>query len=327
MQLPPSLRQAIDAELEGVSLRDLAGAAEVLSQRYRAEVRDGRLHLNDELSARAYLTTRLPATFAAIAAALRAVVEARPDFAPRTMLDAGAGPATATWAAAHYWSSLRDATLIEASSAIRAVGERMMRSLGLDRAAWRSGRLDDSLADLPSSDLVLIAYVLDELEPAARGSLIERLWRLTADILVIVEPGTTEGWKRVLAARDILIGSGANLLAPCPHTHPCPLIAPNWCHFSARVARSRLHREAKGGTVPWEDEKFIYLAASRTPGLQTAARVIAPPHVGKAAVTLKLCQKDGQAAERAFGKRESPSFKLMRKLGWGDSLPIDIQKE
>ena len=327
MQLPPSLRQAIDAELEGVSLRDLAGAAEVLSQRYRAEVRDGRLHLSDELAARAYLTTRLPATFAAISAALQAVVEARPDFAPRTMLDAGAGPGTATWAAAQHWSNLQDVTLIEASAAIRTIGERMANAFGLDRMVWLAGRLDRDLADLPPRDLVLIAYVLDELPPAALNPLIEELWRLTGDTLVIVEPGTTEGWKRILAARGILISAGANLLAPCPHSHRCPLIAPDWCHFSARVARSRLHREAKGGTVPWEDEKFIYLAASRTPGLQTAARVIAPPHAGKAAVTLKLCRSDGQAAERAFGKRESPSFKLMRKLGWGDTLPIDIQKE
>ena len=38
--------------------------------------------------------------------------------------------------------------------------------------------------------------------------------------------------------------AGANILAPCPHARPCPLAAPDWCHFSARVARSRLHREA-----------------------------------------------------------------------------------
>src|SRR5512144_2666598 len=109
MQLPQSLRQAIDAELEGISLRDLAAAAETLSQRYRAEVLDGRLHLNDELAACAYLTTRMPATFAAVSAALKAVADARPDFAPRTLLDAGAGPGTATWAATERWSDLQDA--------------------------------------------------------------------------------------------------------------------------------------------------------------------------------------------------------------------------
>src|SRR6185436_20102332 len=108
MQLPPSLRAAIDRELQGIALSDLARASETLSQRYRAELQDGRLHLADEFAARAYLTTRLPATFAAISAALNAAEEARPDFAPRTMLDAGAGPGPATWASAQCWSSLDD---------------------------------------------------------------------------------------------------------------------------------------------------------------------------------------------------------------------------
>ncbi|HEX6118247.1 MAG TPA: small ribosomal subunit Rsm22 family protein [Dongiaceae bacterium] len=320
MQLPPALREAIDRELDGVSLHDLARASETLSHRYRAELRDGRLHLDDRLAACAYLTTRLPATFAATAAALRAVIEARPDFAPRSMLDAGAGPGTATWAAAQCWSSLQDALLIEASPHIRAVGERLLRPLALDRAAWLSAMLDGSLRHLPQHDLVLVAYVLDELPPAARQPLIADLWQLAGDALVIVEPGTPNGWRRILEARDLLISAGAHLLAPCPHGRACPLAAPDWCHFSARVARSRLHREAKGGTVPWEDEKFIYLAASRSPGRQSGARIIAPPRVSKSAIGLKLCQPDGHQVECSFARRDD-SFKVARRLDWGDTLP------
>jgi ribosomal protein RSM22 (predicted rRNA methylase) len=316
MQLPPSLRAAIDRELEGIALADLARASDALSQRYRAEVQDGRLHLADEAAARAYLTTRLPATFAAISAALNAVAEARPDFAPRTALDAGAGPGTATWAAAQQWDSLEDATLVEASSAVRAVGQRL--GLPVTHPKWIAGRLDAALADLSPSDLVLLAYVLDELPEAAREPLIRQLWALTGDTLLIVEPGTPSGWKRILHARDLLIQAGAHILAPCPHAKPCPLAAPDWCHFSARVARSRLHREAKGGTVPWEDEKFIYVAASRQSGLQPEARVIAPPLASKAAVTLKLCQANGYAADRVFAKRAGDSFKTARRLDWGD---------
>jgi ribosomal protein RSM22 (predicted rRNA methylase) len=316
MQLPPSLRAAIDRELEGIALADLARASDALSQRYRAEVQDGRLHLADEAAARAYLTTRLPATFAAISAALNAVAEARPDFAPRTALDAGAGPGTATWAAAQQWDSLEDATLVEASSAICAVGLRL--GLPVTHPKWIAGRLDAALADLSPSDLVLLAYVLDELPEAAREPLIRQLWALTGDTLLIVEPGTPSGWNRILHARDLLIQAGAHILAPCPHAKPCPLAAPDWCHFSARVARSRLHREAKGGTVPWEDEKFIYVAASRQSGLQPEARVIAPPLASKAAVTLKLCQANGYAADRVFAKRAGDSFKTARRLDWGD---------
>jgi ribosomal protein RSM22 (predicted rRNA methylase) len=316
MQLPPPLRAAIDRELDGIALADLARASEALSQRYRAEVQDGRVHLADDAAARAYLTTRLPATFAAISAALSAVAEARPDFAPRSALDAGAGPGTATWAAAQRWDSLEDATLVEASPAIRVVGERL--GLTVARVTWLAARLDAALADLSPSDLVLLAYVLDELPEATRAPLIKQLWTLTTDTLLIVEPGTPTGWKRILYARDILIKAGAHILAPCPHARSCPLVAPDWCHFSARVARSRLHREAKGGTVPWEDEKFIYVAASRQPGLRVEARVIAPPRASKAAVTLKLCQDDGYAADRVFAKRAGDSFKVARRLDWGD---------
>jgi ribosomal protein RSM22 (predicted rRNA methylase) len=316
MQLPASLRAAIDRELEGIALADLARAAEALSHRYRTEVQDGRLHLSDEMAARAYLTTRLPATFASISAALAAVAEARPDFAPRSILDAGAGPGTATWAAAQQWDSLEDATLVEASPTIRAVGERL--GSPFLQVTWIAGRLDAALADLAQSNLVLLAYVLDELPEAARVPLIERLWAMTDDTLLIVEPGTPAGWQRTLVARALLIQAGAYILAPCPHAKPCPLIAPDWCHFSARVARSRLHREAKGGTVPWEDEKFIYLAASRRPGVQPEARIIAPPRASKAAVTLRLCRQDGYAADRVFAKRDGDSFRTIRRLGWGD---------
>ena len=317
MQLPPPLRQAIDRELEGIALGDLANAAQTLSQRYRAETRDGRLHLNDGLAARAYLTTRMPATYAAISASFAAIIDVAPEFQPRSVLDVGAGPGTATWAAASNWGSLTDGTLIEASSAIRDVGERLSTALPLDRVSWLAQRAGDGLRNLPSADLVVLTYVLDELDPVARAPLIARLWELTGLTLAIVEPGTTEGWRRILAARDQLIGLNAHILAPCPHREACPLSAPDWCHFAVRVARSRLHRQSKGGSVPWEDEKFIYLAVSRHAGLGRPARVLAPPQVSKAGVTLKLCEPGGNVAVRTVARRDGAPFKAAKKLRWG----------
>jgi ribosomal protein RSM22 (predicted rRNA methylase) len=326
MQLPPSLREAIDRELEGVSLRDLARASETLSQRYRAEIRDNRFHVDDELAARAYLATRLPATYAAIARSLHAVTEAHPKFSPRTMLDVGAGPGSATWAACEQWPSIEHADLIDGSAAMREVGVRLARHLAT-RADWKSTAIDAGMSDLLPHDLVLMAYVLDELDPAARDRLIPRLWELTKDTLIIVEPGTSAGWQRILRARDQLIAAGAHILAPCPHAKACPLSPPDWCHFSARVPRSRLHREAKGGTVPWEDEKFIYVAASRAAPARQLSRVIAPPYLSKADVRLKLCQRNGIAAEHSIAKRASEAFKKARKLEWGDTAPAEIATE
>jgi len=315
MELPPALRQAVDAALEGVPPADLARASQALTARYRRELRDGRPHLADDLAARAYLAARLPATYAALRSALAAVVSARPDFAPRSLLDFGAGPGTALWAARDCWPDLASAELIEASAPIRRCGERMAAELSHLALAWH-----DAPADAGPRDLVTLSYVLDELEPEPRRKLIDRLWASTGDTLLIVEPGTPAGWQRILEARASLLAAGAHLVAPCPHARACPLLAPDWCHFSRRVARSRQHLHAKDAEVPWEDEKFSYLAVSRRGGAAPTARVIAPPRKGSGKVELKLCRDDGTAARHLFTRREGERFKQARRADWGDAL-------
>jgi ribosomal protein RSM22 (predicted rRNA methylase) len=312
MQLPPALRQAVDMALDGIPARDLAGASELLSQRYRAELRDGCLHISDDLSARAYLAARLPATYAAIRTALDAVAAVRPEFTPKRLLDFGAGPGTALWAAHDRWPELDAATLIEASASMRKFGAEFAPASGVAAVDWRT--------DVPASgrnDLVTLAYVLDELDPGQRAALIGQLWSLTGDTLLIVEPGTPAGYRRILDARDALLQQGANMLAPCPHGRACPLIAPDWCHFSRRVARSRAHLQAKGAEVPWEDEKFGYLAVSRNSATLPAARVIAPPRAGSGKVELKLCESGGAARAVLVTKREGDRYKQAKRLDWG----------
>lgn len=320
MELPIALRQAVDRALEGVKLADLAAAVENLSRRYRAELRDGRPHLADDMSVLAYLATRLPATYAAIRTSLAAIVERRPDFAPRNLLDVGAGPATVLWAAADCWD-IEDALLIENSPVSRAWGEMLAASAPVGRVAWQSADITKRLPDFAPRDLVTLSYVLDELPPDKLTPLVERLWALTGGILLIVEPGRPAGWERILAAREVLLAAGAHIVAPCPHAVACPLTQPDWCHFSRRVARSRLHRLAKGGDVPWEDEKFSYLAVAREPGPVPAARVIAPPRAASGQVLLKLCTAQGRAEQRRVTRRDGAAFRSARRLDWGDAMP------
>jgi ribosomal protein RSM22 (predicted rRNA methylase) len=319
MELPSRLRQAVDAQLAGVSLAELAAAAQALSQRYRNEVRDGRLHIADDRLALAYIATRMPATYAAAHASLSALAVRSGETVPRSLLDIGAGPGTVMWAAADIWPEIEAATLVETSAPIRALGEKLAAETTLARVAWRAA---DLRGDLPDTrhDLVTLAYVLDELAPKDRGALVDRLWGLARQALVVVEPGTPAGWQRILAARAQLIAAGAHILAPCAHAMACPIAAPDWCHFSARVARSRVHRLAKGGEVPWEDEKFIYLAAARAPAETAASRVLAPPEAASGRVRLKLCQPDGTAAHRLVTRREGDVFKHARRVDWGDAF-------
>jgi ribosomal protein RSM22 (predicted rRNA methylase) len=317
MDLPQALRQAIERALESTPRNDLSNAAEKLSSRYRSELQDGHFHLRDDLAAQAYLATRLPATYAAVSACLEAITQVKPEFAPETLLDVGAGPGTVLWAASERWQGLYEATLLEASPTIRAWGEKLGSPVA--KTTWLTTDASKMFVASPS-DLVTAAYLLNELRDEARTRVIERLWNLTKDVLVILEPGTPAGWKRILRVREQLVQAGAFVLAPCPHHQACPLHAPDWCHFAARVARSRLHRQAKHADVGWEDEKYSYVAVSRSPGVQVQARVLGTPKTRSGLVQLELCQEDGTAQERTISKRDGELYKRARRVDWGDSF-------
>jgi ribosomal protein RSM22 (predicted rRNA methylase) len=323
MELPTALRQGVEQALAGVPSSDLARAAGRLSQRYRAELRDGGLHISDDAAALAYLATRLPATYAAVRAALEQVAIAHSDFAPVSLLDVGAGPGTVLWAAADCWPDLDEALLVEASAPVRGWGERLTQAGPIPHVDWRAADFSQGLPETPPRDLVTAAYVLDEIDEEARRVLIDGLWALTRGVLLIVEPGTPAGFARILAVRQQLIDASAHLLAPCPHAQACPIVAPDWCHFARRVARSRVHRLAKGGEVPWEDEKFAYVAAMRAPTSDKAARVVGPPRQAGGRAWLKLCRPDGTLAEQLFSRRDGDVYKTARRARWGDRMLIE----
>jgi ribosomal protein RSM22 (predicted rRNA methylase) len=236
------------------------------------------------------------------------------------LLDIGAGPGTALWAAADCWPGLADAVLVEASPIFRACGKQLAAAAHLPRMNWRAANVAREAIETTPRDLVTIAYLLNEVPPEARRPALARAWEATADTLIVIEPGTPAGWQRILAARRQLIEAGGHVIAPCPHAQACPLVAPDWCHFAERVARSRLHRQAKGADVPWEDEKFSYVAVSRQPAPAAAARVIARPRKASGRVTLKLCRSDGSAGEQLFSRRDGELYKRASRSDWGSLL-------
>jgi ribosomal protein RSM22 (predicted rRNA methylase) len=140
-------------------------------------------------------------------------------------------------------------------------------------------------------------------------------------VLVIVEPGTPAGFARILSCRSALLAAGARIVAPCPAPYPCPIISPDWCHFAQRLPRSRAHLRAKSAEVPFEDEKFSYLAVARESVelAPVAARIIAPPRAEKPGIRLRLCT-DAHIVERAVLKRDKPAFKAISRKSWGDSF-------
>jgi ribosomal protein RSM22 (predicted rRNA methylase) len=316
--LPAELKAALDGKLRGFSRSDAAGRAASISKTYRDGGGSGAIR--SEADALAYALARMPATYAAVTASLNALVGIRPDLAPTSLLDVGAGPGTATWAVAEAFPSLQEFALLDANDALRALAlDLVTDSFRLRDVSYERGEARAVLAKADTADLVVASYMIGEISDAERRALTELMWEKTRDALLVVEPGTPAGYARVIALREHLIALGAHVAAPCPHDGKCPLQTPDWCHFTQRLQRSRAHMQVKGAEVPFEDERFAYVALTRAAVAQRPARVLAQPIVSKIEVTAKLCTTDGLAF-RKVPRRAKADYAGARRWRWGDTV-------
>jgi ribosomal protein RSM22 (predicted rRNA methylase) len=316
--LPAELGAALDAKLEGLSRQSVAVRAAAISKAYREGGNSGAIV--SETDALAYALARMPATYAAVAASLNALQDIGPDFAPQSLLDVGAGPGTASWAAAEAFPSLANFALLDSNPALRALALEFAKdSTRLGAANYRLGQALSLLPGAGDADLVIASYLVGELGDPERRELVDASWARTRNMLVIVEPGTPAGYARIIAARAQLIASGAYVAAPCPHDRTCPLHAPDWCHFAQRLPRSRAHKTIKGAELPFEDEKFSYVVLARGPIEQRPSRVLAPPISGKAEIAAKLCTPDGLVIAKV-ARRHKVAYARARRWSWGDAI-------
>src|SRR5882757_3798154 len=176
--LPAELKSALDAKLQGLSRNEAAGRAALISQTYRGG--GGSCAIRTESDALAYALARMPATYAAVVASLNALREINPNFAPKTLLDVGAGPGTAGWAAAEAFSSLQNFTLLDANPALRALaldlagGSARLRDIN-----YRRGEARATLADAEAADLVVASYVIGEIKDSEQAGLAALMWEKT----------------------------------------------------------------------------------------------------------------------------------------------------
>jgi ribosomal protein RSM22 (predicted rRNA methylase) len=286
----------------------------------------------------------MPATYAAVRSALAEFRARAGEWTPVSHLDVGGGTGAATWAVADAWAEgTHDSTVLDWSAAALDLGRTLARGAGsaaVRAAEWRRVSLAGG-ARLPEAGLVTISYVLGELTAADGSALVAEAARAADGALIIVEPGTPDGYARVIAAREQLIAAGYQILAPCPHDSACPVQtadkasgeapgkasgkAPDWCHFAARVNRSSLHRQVKGGSLPYEDEKFSYVAAARFPVGPAAGRVVRHPQLRKGQVLLDLCVADDGLRRSIVTKRAGDLYRAARDADWGDVWPPQSQ--
>ncbi|GAA2454653.1 small ribosomal subunit Rsm22 family protein [Streptomyces glaucus] len=316
-----ALRAALAGLLDGLPPKAAAQAVERLIANYRGRTPTDAPVLRDRSDVAAYAAYRMPATFEAVCAALAAFAEAAPGWTPGGHVDVGGGTGAATWAVGATWPGERPVTVLDWAEPALALGRELAAAHpALRTAEWRRSRIGAELT-IESTDLVTVSYVLGELTDADRAAVVDAAAR-AAQAVVIVEPGTPDGYARVLEARDRLVRAGLHVAAPCPHSAACP-IAPgtDWCHFSARVSRSSLHRQVKGGSLAYEDEKFAYVAAARFPVAPAPARVVRRPQIRKGQVLLDLCETEPALRRATVTKRHGELYRAARDTDWGDPWP------
>lgn len=322
MIIPKKLSDAIEKQINEYSYNKLLSDAQNLSRKYRENTGDSKRLLTTKSEAFAYALARMPATFGAVMDVLNYTMELV-DFQPKTLIDAGAGTGTVAWAC-NEKLNLESYICLEKENAMLDLGKMLM--LGNpelnNKTEWKKFDLiENNIQD--RADIVVSSYVFNEIHENDRIKVIEKLWNATDKMLVIIGPGTPRSFNNLLTLRNHMIEIGAKLIGPCPGRYECPVsqIENEWCHFSCRVNRSKIHKQLKSGEVPYEDEKYMYFAFVRDEqnANKIGSRIIRHPIIRSGYVQLNLCTKEG-IINKTVTKKNKVEYKIARKSKTGDSF-------
>jgi SAM-dependent methyltransferase len=115
--------------------------------------------------------------------------------------------------------------------------------------------------------------------------------------VIVVEPALREATRRLHRVRDGLVDSGrVHVWAPCPHDHPCPMLAnpKDWCHEDLAIDLPQwLHPIAREAGLRWQGLTFARLVLSRVSGARPPLRVVAQPRNSKGRQERLLCGVNG----------------------------------
>lgn len=317
MNIPNELKEAIEKELLGIKHREVVEESQRISKRYRENDGKGKKIVTKQSEAIAYAISRMPATYCAVHSALNSSLKNYNEKI-ETVLDVGAGTGAATWAIVDLINS-KQVTCLEREKEMKNIGRKLMEGLpSFEKVKWQEFDLIRNEI-VEKADLVVSSYVINELTEADRKRAIIKMWNATNQILLIIEPGTPEGFKHILQAREMLLNKGANIIAPCAHQNKCGIAKDDWCSFYVRVARSGIQKQAKKGELGYEDEKFSYIAFSRMPIKLDNSRILRHPQINSGYVKVKFCTENG-IEEKVYSKKDGEVYKKIKKLDAGETI-------
>jgi ribosomal protein RSM22 (predicted rRNA methylase) len=296
-------------------------------------------YLRDTRSCAAYSLFFAPQAYARLSLLLDELPPFPETAHPLRVLDLGTGTGAAAWAfldhlgprpvALSAWDHSRPALrcLHDLFSSFR-------------RARWpqatlrtHPAALDEFAGNTGNFDVILLHYVLNELPPESRRSLLSRAARALAPggRLLICEPLLHDAGDYLRDLRAYALADlGLHILAPCPHELACPLKGP--CHDvrtwklsqALQILNATLHRDLRHLAYA-----VLALAPDPLPAAASLrARVVGSPSHAKGQTVCPGCCSDGLIHRLQFLHRDfdTRGRKELRHLERGQILPLAALK-
>lgn len=316
MDIPDELKKSIDELIEKDKTNRIIENAQIISNRYRNNDGQGKRLLTEQDEAISYAISRMPATYAAVYSAVQHTIENYNENL-ETLLDIGAGTGAATWAV-NELISIKQAKCFEREESMINIGKQLMNNTELSNTQWQKyDILQDEIEE--KADIVITSYMINELPEDEKENVIQKLWNTTNKLLIIIEPGTPQGFKNILKVRENLLKNAGYIVAPCIHQGECKIGVDDWCAFYTRIARSAIHKQTKKGELGYEDEKFSYISFSKVPVKNNGKRILRHPQIHKGYINVKLCTEDG-IQDKVYSKKDGEIYKKIRKLNAGEKI-------
>jgi ribosomal protein RSM22 (predicted rRNA methylase) len=261
----------------------------------------------------AYLVGRLPLTFSVLCDLLEKIKVHMPF--TFSVTDYGSGPATALLALHYVFdNSCFQYLAVEEKTAMKEAAVYLADKLNYQ---MQIRQMNVEKAEGLFSTLAIASYLLNELEN------MESFFKILCnhhEFILVIEPGTPDGYQRILKLRDLALKNGFSVVAPCPHGNPCPLQEGDWCHFFTRCQRPKILKQIKEASLGYEDEKYSYIFLSKHTKASHNGVLLDKPLVHPYKIEMKACCQDGHLKLLEIPKKDKDAYKMAKKSAWGDFI-------
>ncbi|MBN1206522.1 MAG: methyltransferase domain-containing protein [Myxococcaceae bacterium] len=256
---------------------------------------------------------------------------------PRQVLDLGSGPGPLAFAALD--AGAKEVTAADRSKPALALA----RSLAAEAGEALATREWDPTRKAPPPegqfDLITLGHLLNELYGTGDGAIAPRaalLEQLLAQVkkggsLLVLEPALRETSRALLKVRDVLVGKGYAVRAPCMFRGNCPALVKesDWCHAERSWPMPRVVEElARAAGLHKESLKMSYLMLAPKgeawPELPRGRlfRIVSEPLEGKGRQRYIGCGPEGRVGLALQEKHRTEKNERFFKLHRGDVISV-----